>query len=193
VLGGAFNPPHLGHLVLAQEAMWQLGLDAVVFVPTGEPAHKEIEDDPGRDVRLEMTRLAVGDAEGMSVSDAEVVREGPSYSFETLELLAEQDPDTELCLLMGADAAVGFGDWKKPERIVELATLGVAGRTGIEDGAVRESLAEAGAGDRVETFEMPTIEISSSALRRRVAQGEPVRFLVPAAVAELIASRGLYA
>jgi nicotinate-nucleotide adenylyltransferase len=193
VLGGAFNPPHLGHLVLAQEAMWQLGLDAVVFVPTGEPAHKEIEDDPGRDVRLEMTRLAVGDAEGMSVSDAEVVREGPSYSFETLELLAEQDPDIELCLLMGADAAVGFGDWKKPERIVELATLGVAGRTGIEDGAVRESLAEAGAGDRVETFEMPTIEISSSALRRRVAQGEPVRFLVPAAVAELIASRGLYA
>ncbi len=90
VLGSAFNPPHLGHLALAQEALWQLGLDEVILVPTGEAPHKRIADDPGREQRLAMTRLAAADDPRFSVSTLEVEREGPSYTYETLELLAEE-------------------------------------------------------------------------------------------------------
>ncbi|HEX6601494.1 MAG TPA: adenylyltransferase/cytidyltransferase family protein, partial [Solirubrobacterales bacterium] len=88
VLGSAFNPPHLGHLALAQEALWQLGLGEVVLVPTGHAPHKRIADDPGREVRMEMTRLAAADDDRFSVSSLEVDREGPSYTYETLEALA---------------------------------------------------------------------------------------------------------
>ena len=192
VLGGAFNPPHVGHLVLAEEALWQLELDAVVLVPTGIAPHKSIEDDPGAEVRVEMAELAVRGNRQLSVSRAEVDRPGPSYSFETLELLGAQHPESELCLLMGADAALGFSGWKRPERIVELAKLGVAGRPGVDAAALRGSLEASGAAGRVRVFEMPGLEISSSAVRGRVAAGHPVRYLLPAGVAELIEAKGLY-
>ena len=108
VLGSAFNPPHLGHLALAQEALWQLGLEQVILVPTGEAPHKRIADDPGRDVRIAMTRLAAADDARFSVSGLEIERSGPSYTYETLEALAEERPETELVFVMGADAAVGL-------------------------------------------------------------------------------------
>ncbi|HEV2790788.1 MAG TPA: nicotinate-nicotinamide nucleotide adenylyltransferase, partial [Solirubrobacterales bacterium] len=121
VLGSAFNPPHLGHLALAQEAAWQLRLDEVVLVPTGDAPHKRIVDDPGRERRMEMTRLAAADDARFSVSSLEVDREGPSYTYETLEALAEERADTQLVFVMGADAAVGLESWRRPERVVELA------------------------------------------------------------------------
>src|SRR3954453_21002036 len=96
VLGGAFNPPHVGHLLLAQEARWQLGLDEVLLMVTGRAPHKEIEDDPGADVRLEMARLAAGGEDGIEASDLEVSRDEVSYSYRTLELLADQDPEREV-------------------------------------------------------------------------------------------------
>src|SRR6266487_4603108 len=123
VLGGAFNPPHVGHLVLAQEAAAQLGLDEVLLVPAGEAPHKRIEPEPGKLVRLEMTRLAAADNELLSASDLEVAREGPSYTFRTLELLAEQRPDDEPWFLMGADVAASIESWREPERVLELAGL----------------------------------------------------------------------
>jgi nicotinate-nucleotide adenylyltransferase len=193
VLGGAFNPPHLGHLVLAEEALWRLDLEGVVLVPTGVAPHKRIEDDPGAEVRLEMARLAAEGNERLSVSALEVEREGPSYSFETLEQLAARRDDIQLCLLMGADAALGFGDWQRPERVLELATLGVAGRPGVDDAGLQAALERAGAGERATVFAMPGLEISSSAVRERVAAGRPVRYLTPPGVADLIAAKGLYA
>ena len=108
VLGSAFNPPHLGHLALAQEALWQLGLSEVVLVPTGQAPHKRIVDDPGKEIRLAMTRLAASEDARFTVSTLEVGRDGPSYTSETLDLLGEERGDTELVFVMGADAAVGL-------------------------------------------------------------------------------------
>ncbi|HWJ43070.1 MAG TPA: adenylyltransferase/cytidyltransferase family protein, partial [Solirubrobacterales bacterium] len=96
VLGSAFNPPHLGHLALAQEALWQLGLDEVILVPTGEAPHKRIAEEPGREARMEMARLAAAEDPRFSVSALEVEREGPSYTYETLEALAEDRADTQM-------------------------------------------------------------------------------------------------
>jgi len=192
VLGSAFNPPHLGHLALAQEALWQLGLAEVVLVPTGEAPHKRIHDDPGRELRLAMTRLAAADDSRFAVSTLEVERDGPSYTFETLELLAREKGEPELVFVMGADAAVGFESWREPQRVVELARLAVARRAGISDADVASTMRGLGAEQRVTMLEMPQFGVSSSAVRERAAAGRPLRYLVPEAVARFIEEKGIY-
>ena len=192
VLGSAFNPPHLGHLALAQEALWQLGLEEVVLVPTGDAPHKRIADDPGREQRLAMTRLAAADDSRFSVSTLEVDRDGPSYTYETLELLADQRADTELVFVMGADAAVGLESWRAPERVVELARLAVARRSGVSDAEVAAVMRSLGADGRATMLEMPQFGVSSSAVRERAGQGRPLRYLVPEAVVSFIEEKGLY-
>jgi len=192
VLGSAFNPPHLGHLALAQEALWQLGLDEVILVPTGEAPHKRIVDDPGSEVRMEMTRLAAADDERFSVSALEVERTGPSYTYETLEALAEERADTELVFVMGADAAVGLESWRKPERVVELASLAVARRAGVSDADVAAVTRSLGCVGRATMLEMPQFGVSSSVVRERAKQGRPLRYLVPDSVANFIEERGIY-
>jgi len=193
VLGSAFNPPHLGHLALAQEALWQLGLDEVVLMPTGEAPHKTIVDDPGRELRLAMTRLAAADDTRFAVSTLEVEREGPSYTYETLGLLAEERGDTELVFVMGADAAVGLESWREPRRVTELARIAVARRAGVSDADVEAVLRSLGAGGRATMLEMPQFGVSSSAVRERAAEGRPLRYLVPEAVARFVEERGIYA
>jgi nicotinate-nucleotide adenylyltransferase len=193
VLGSAFNPPHLGHLALAQEALWQLGLDEVVLVPTGEAPHKRILDDPGRELRLAMTRLAAADDQRFSVSTLEVEREGPSYTYETLEMLAAERGDPDLVFVMGADAGVGLESWRKPGRVVELARLAVARRAGISDADVGAVLRSLGAEGRATMLEMPQFGVSSSSVRERAAAGRPLRYLVPEAVARFIEEKGVYA
>ena len=193
VLGSAFNPPHLGHLALAQEALWQLGLDEVVLMPTGQAPHKKIHDDPGRELRLAMTRLAAADDPRFSVSTLEVERDGPSYTYETLGLLAREKGEPELVFVMGADAAVGFESWREPERVVELARLAVARRSGVSDADVASTMRGLGAGDRVTMLEMPQFGVSSSAVRERAATRRPLRYLVPEAVARFIEEKGIYA
>lgn len=192
VLGSAFNPPHLGHLALAQEAHWQLGLEEVILVPTGEAPHKRIAEDPGRGERLEMTRLAAAGDERFSVSSLEVDRNGPSYAYETLEALAEERADRKLVFVMGADAAVGLETWRKPERVVELASLAVARRAGVSDSDVATAMRSLGCEQRATTLEMPQFGVSSSAVRERAGQGRPLRYLVPAPVAEYIEEKGIY-
>ncbi len=193
VLGSAFNPPHLGHLALAQEALWQLDLDEVILVPTGEAPHKRIADDPGRELRLMMTRLAAAEDSRFSVSTLEVEREGPSYTYETLELLAEERGDTGLVFVMGADAAVGLESWRNPERVVELARIAVARRSGVSDAEVVAVMRSLGAAGRATMLEMPQFGVSSSAVRERAAGGRPLRYLVPEPVARLIEEKGVYA
>lgn len=192
VLGSAFNPPHLGHLALAQEALWQLDLDEVVLVPTGSAPHKRIVDDPGREVRMAMTRLAAADDDRFSVSSLEVDREGPSYTYETLGMLAEERGETDLVFVMGADAAVGLESWKNPERVVELARLAVARRAGVSDAEVTATLRSLGAEGRATMLEMPQFGVSSSAVRERASQGRPLRYLVPEPVARFIEEKGVY-
>jgi len=192
VLGSAFNPPHLGHLALAQEALWQLGLSEVILVPTGQAPHKRIVDDPGRELRMAMTRLAAADDPRFSVSSLEVDREGPSYTYETLRLLAEERGETDLVFVMGADAAVGLESWREPERVVSLARLAVARREGISDAEVAAVLRSLGAEGRATMLEMPQFGVSSSAVRERAREGRPLRYLVPEAVARFIEEKGLY-
>jgi nicotinate-nucleotide adenylyltransferase len=192
VLGSAFNPPHLGHLALAQEAAWQLGLPEVILVPTGQAPHKRIADDPGREARMEMTRLAAADDDRFSVSALEAERDGPSYTYETLEALAQERGDRELVFVMGADAAVGLESWRNPERVVELASLAVARRAGVSDADVGAAMRSLGCEGRATMLEMPQFGVSSSAVRQRAKQGRPLRYLVPDAVADFIAERGVY-
>ena len=192
ILGSAFNPPHLGHLALAQEALWQLGLSAVVFVPTGEAPHKRIIDDPGREQRLAMTRLAASDDARFEVSTVEVERDGPSYAFETLEELAEERADTELVFVMGADAAVGLESWRRPERVAELARLAIARRAGVADEEVAAVLRSIGAEERATMLEMPQFGVSSSAVRERAAAGRPLRYLTTEPVARFIEEKRIY-
>jgi nicotinate-nucleotide adenylyltransferase len=157
-------------------------------VPTGRAPHKEIERDPGADVRFEMARRAAADGpSSLSVSKLETEREGPSYMFRTLELLHEESPGAELVLVMGADAAAGLPGWERPERIVELARIAVAERDGVDRAEVERAI-----GTKVEAVEMPEVAVSSTMVRDRVAAGEDIGELVQEPVAELIRERGLY-
>ncbi len=178
--------------MLAEEAAHQLGLDEVLLIPSGEAPHKRIEPEPGPEVRLEMTQLAARGNERLTPSDVEVRREGPSYTFRTLELLNEERPGDELCFLMGADAAMGLESWREPQRVLELASLGIAGRPGIVLEEAEAALERLGHRGRYELVRMPELGVSSTRIRRRVADGRPIRYLVPDAVAELIREQGLY-
>lgn len=178
--------------MLAQEAAFELGLDRVLLVPSGEAPHKRIDPEPGPHLRLEMTRLAVAGDELLEVSDLEISRDGPSYSFRTLELLRDERPDDELTFLMGADVAAHLERWRDPRRVVELARLGIAARPGTELDEVEAALERLGASARADSIRMPEIGVSSTEIRRRIAAGRPVRYLVGEAVAKLIADRGLY-
>ena len=180
------------HLVLAQEAASQLGLERVILVPTGEAPHKRIEPEPGAELRLELARAAAAGDELLEVSDLEVCRDGPSYTYRTLEVLAERHPGAELSFLMGADVAEELEQWERPRRVLELARVGMAARPGTSPDEAESAFERLGARDRLEVIAMPEIGVSSTAVRRRIAEGRPVRYLVPDAVAAMIAERGLY-
>jgi nicotinate-nucleotide adenylyltransferase len=192
VLGGTFNPPHLGHLLCAQEAYVQLELDAVMLIPARTPPHKPVEEEPGVEHRLELCRRAVQDDERFQVSDVEVVRSGPSYTLDTLRELHSKAPDNDLFLIVGGDIAAGFADWHEPERVLSMATLAVAKRRGTPREAVKAALAHLKGGDRTSFFRMPRIDISSTLVRDRVGAGLPIRYLVPEPVEGYIAEKGLY-
>jgi nicotinate-nucleotide adenylyltransferase len=164
----------------------------VLLMVTNRAPHKEIEDDPGAEVRLEMARVAAEDEEGVEASDLEVGRDEVSYSYRTLELLAERDPGREMFLLLGADMAAGLASWKEPSRVVDLARLGVVPRPGVGLEAVRSALERLGAADRAEIIGMPLCGASSTTVRQRAREGKPLRYLVPDRVIELIGERGLY-
>jgi nicotinate-nucleotide adenylyltransferase len=165
----------------------------VLLMTTGEAPHKRIEDDPGAEVRLKLTRLAAEAGEGVEASALEVERDGPSYSYRTLEQLAEEGAGRELVFLMGADMAASLEAWERPERVVELARLGVVPRPGVDLDEVNGVLERLGAADRAEIIPMPVCGVSSTLIRERAAAGRPLRHLVPDPVARVIAAEGLYA
>ncbi len=179
--------------MLAQEAAFQLQLDRVLLVPVGEAPHKRVDPEPGAEVRLEMTRLAASADQLVDASDLETSRPGPSFTFRTLELLTEATPADQLVFLLGADVAAGLEGWMEPRRVIELARLGVAARSGTAAEEAEAAIERLGGGDRAEIVRMPELGISSTGIRRRVAAGRPIRHLVPDPVASLITELGLYA
>jgi len=193
ILGGTFNPPHLGHLICAQEAYLQLGLDRVTLIPARIPPHKPVEEEPGPEHRLEFCRLAVQWDDRFDVSDLEIARKGPSYTVDTLEELHSSAPEHELFLIVGGDIAAGLPSWREPERVLSLATLAVAKRRGTSRAAVDDALGALRGGERARFFRMPQIAISSTLLRDRVRAKEPIRFYVPDPVIEYIDHHNLYA
>lgn len=179
-------------MLCAQEAAWQLGLDRVLLVPVGEAPHKPLPDDPGGKARLEMCQLAIAGGLRLEVSALEVEREGTSYTYETLEQLSESLPRDELVFVLGADQAAGLGGWRSPERVLELARLGIVERSGTARQDVLAALDGLGGGDRAEFFEMPEIAVSSTLVRERIRAERPVRYLLSDPVIEFIAREGLY-
>ena len=193
ILGGTFNPPHLAHMVCASEARAQLSLDLVLLVPTGVPPHKEMEEEPGRAHRLEMCRLAAdGHGDWLEVSSIEIDRDGPSYTVDTLGEINATRPGDELTFIVGGDMAWSLPSWHQPETILELAAVAVAERAGARREEVRVRLAGMRGAERIRYIDVPRLDISSSALRRRVREGRPIDYLVPDAVADYIERQGLY-
>ncbi len=192
ILGGTFNPPHLGHLVMAQEAHAQLGLDRVVLMPVAIPPHKEAPDDPGAETRLELCRLAAAGDDRLEVWRLELDRPGPSYTVDTLRAIHATTPGDDLTFIVGGDNAQSLPTWHEPEAVLQLATMAVAEREGIARADIAERVATLHGGDRLAFFDMPRLDLSSSVVRRRVRAGRPIRYLVPDAVAATIGERGLY-
>jgi nicotinate-nucleotide adenylyltransferase len=189
VLGGTFDPIHYGHLVAAAEARWRFELDEVVFVPTGRPWQKP-EGVSCTEDRYLMTVLATAPDPAFTTSRIEIDHPGPTYTVETLRRLRAGLPgDARLFFVVGADVAAQLATWKDPEKLLELAELIVASRPGAD---LRELRAALPAAARVHTMTIPELAISSTALRARVAAGEPIRYLTPEPVVAYIAKRGLY-
>jgi nicotinate-nucleotide adenylyltransferase len=191
LLGGTFNPPHIGHLVCAAQALAQLELDQVLLVPVHEPPHKGVEADPGVEHRVELCRRAVTGDERLRVSLVDADVPGPSWTVDTLRRLHERCPGDELTFLVGGDMALSLPTWREPEAILELAELGVAEREGVRRADITERLSALPV-HRIRFFDMPRLDISSSLIRRYVAAGRPIRHLVPDGVAAYVEQAGLY-
>jgi nicotinate-nucleotide adenylyltransferase len=179
-------------LVCAQEALVQLELDKVVFVPVGQAPHRDLEGDPGADQRLELVELATGGDERFEVSRIEIDREGPSYTVDTLRTLRETEPKDELFLILGGDQAAALGSWHEPAQVLELATVAVFERLNWSRHAIGIKVGRLPGGQGIRYLDMPIIQVSSSAIRRRAAAGKPIRYLVPDKVAAQIEANGFY-
>jgi nicotinate-nucleotide adenylyltransferase len=188
LFGGTFDPPHLGHLALAEWARDRLRLDRVIFMPAGQPPHKRRRDLLGIEHRLAMARLAVRGAAGFEVSTLEAGREGPSFTLDTLRELRLRNPGDRWFLLMGEDSLADLPHWHEPAEVVRLATPVVAARPGRSVPRVSRIF-----GRPLRWLDNPGIEVSSSVVRARARAGRTVRYLVPDAVARYIARHRLYA
>jgi nicotinate-nucleotide adenylyltransferase len=186
VLGGTFDPPHVGHLIVASDVCTALGLDRLLFIPAAAPPHKRGRVHASPELRLEMVRVATAGDPRFEVDDLELRREGESYSVDTLRQLREREPDAEIFFVIGVDQLREFASWREPEVVARLATLVVVSRAGEEaaDGG--------GVAFRVRPVQVTRIDLSATEIRRRIRDGEPIRYLVPDAVREIIEREGLY-
>ena len=183
VLGGTFDPIHIGHLVVASEVCAALSLDTVLLVPTAAQPFKGETSRASAGQRLEMCRLATADDDKLQVSDVDVIRGGVTYTVDTLTDLTVQYPGAELYFIGGADALARIDEWREPERLRALARWVVVARPGH---AIEVS------DDRTLVVETPEMGVSSTDVRHRVATGAPWRYLVPVSVAAYIVQHGLY-
>jgi nicotinate-nucleotide adenylyltransferase len=188
VLGGTFDPPHLGHLALADAAIERFELDRLVIVVTGLPPHKETRTDA--ETRLRLAEAAFAGRERVEVSRHELDRPGPSYTVDTARWAVQTWG--EAIFFVGADEFADFPAWKDPDEILEHVRLGVATRPGYARERLDAVVAELRRPERVEFFEIPPVAVSSSEVRRRASAREPIEGLVPASVATVIAESGLY-
>lgn len=196
ILGGTFDPPHLGHLAVAEEARDVLDLERVLFIPAGRPWQKADRAVTPAELRLAMVERAIAGNPAFAIDRREVDRPGPTYTVDTLaELAAEEPPGTELWLVLAAEALAGLATWREPGRVLELARVCAVPRGPELDAAASAAglvAAFPAAADRIVVLDRPRLAISSTEIRERVAAGRSIRYLVPDAVAELVARYALY-
>jgi nicotinate-nucleotide adenylyltransferase len=187
LFGGSFNPPHVAHLVVAEVARDQFGLDEVWWIPNATPPHKSQDELASVDHRVEMTRRAVADNPAFRLCNLEVERAGTSYTIETVRALQDKHPDTDFGLLIGSDSLDHFGEWHRPEEIAERVPLVVYKRPGVI-----EVVPEPRFANHVRFVAAPVMEVSGTEIRSRRRAGRSIRYLVPEAVRTYIDKRGLY-
>ena len=192
ILGGTFDPPHNGHSAVARAALDALGIDRMVFMPTGQPNFKQGQHVSAAADRVAMTQLLCETDERFEVSCLEVDRPGVTYTADTLELLHENDPGAELVLVVGADCIEHIMRWKRAEVIARLATVVAIARPGFDFAKARQAHAQSDLNFRVEYISAETPDISSTQVRQAAAAGEPLDGLVPQSIARYIAKRHLY-
>ena len=186
VLGGTFDPPHIGHLAIALEVLHQLRLDTVLLVVANDPWQKSaVGSVTPAEVRLDLVRAAVDGFPGLEPSTIEIDRGGESYTADTLETIAADSPGVELFLLVGSDVAMGLDSWKRPDAVRSLATTVVVDRGGRHGGRPPDGWPH-------QVIDVPALEISSSDLRARFADGRPVEALMPRAVVDAVRLAGIY-
>ena len=193
VFGGSFDPIHLGHLLVAEQAREQLALAQVLFLPAARSPHKARQA-PAADLhRRAMVQLAIADHDAFALSTVDLDRPAPSYTVDSLKLLRAARPATEWVLILGADSLAGLATWREPARIAAQARLAVFARPGaaLDLDAMQGQMPFLVG--RVVEIEGPRVEISATDIRRRQAAGHSIRYLVPEAVRAYIAAHGLYA
>ena len=188
-MGGVFDPPHVGHLAVAHQAWWQLGLDEVRVTPVGSPPHRNETPLHSGDERADLVLAAIQDHSGLRLWREELDRSGPSYSADTVAVLARECPGAEIWFIMGADQLATFSQWRRPEAVIAGARLAVAPRPGV---SVAEAETRAGAvvEGRVDWLDMPAIALSSTEIRSRIERGLPLRYLVPDGVERTLRASG---
>ena len=186
LFGGSFNPPHVAHLVVAEVARDQFGLDEVWWIPNATPPHKSADGLAAVDHRLAMTRRAVADNPAFRVCDIEIERAGVSYTVDTVQALQNQHPDTDFYLIIGSDSLDHFAEWHKPEEIARRVPLVVYKRPGVIDAVPEPRFA-----NHVRFVAAPVMEVSGTEIRSRRRAGRSIRYLVPDGVRTYIEDHGL--
>ena len=194
IMGGTFDPIHIGHLILGENAYLQFGLDKVVFMPSGNPPHKK-DRDGGTDLqRMDMVKLAIASNTHFEISDIEMNEDGYTYTYRTLERLVKEHPDTEYYFIIGADSLFYFDSWKNPQRIADACTLVVATRNHTSDEKLDEKIEFVRKlfNAKIEKLDTENIDCSSSQIRSWIKEGHTVKYYVPDTVRDYIVSHDVY-
>lgn len=193
IFGGTFDPPHMGHLILASEALDQLKLDRILWVVTADPPHKQDQSISPVTDRISLVRAALKGNPAFEISRVEIDRPGPHYALDSVKILKDQYPEDELIYLIGADSLRDLPTWHKPDELIaEVAGLGVMRRPGVEIALSDLEARFPNLAAKIAYIDTPLVEISSSEIRERVAESRPFRYFVPFDVYELIEKRQLY-
>jgi len=187
IFGGTFNPPHMGHLIVAESVREQLHLDKILFIPSARPPHKSRNSIVAATHRVEMTRRAIAENPYFELSEIEIRRKGKSYTIDTLEQLKTLYPQDELFLIIGADELIDFHTWRYPDKILQFCQVVVINRPGFDISQVANDIIR-----KVVFAEVPNIEISSTEIREKVRLGKSIRYLVPAQIEQYILQSKIY-
>lgn len=194
IMGGTFNPIHFGHLILAETAYEEIGLDRILFMPSKNPPHKDSTEVISEEHRLKMVELAVQGNPHFQLSTIELDREGTTYTVDTLAQLTKENPNTDYYFIMGADSLIKLETWKNCQGVLDLCTVVVAGRDDLktEDIQLKIQYYKDKYGARIITLNMPSYELSSGFLRDRISKGKSIQYYVPEKVKDYILSNFLY-